>query len=148
MEFNWEKFSGVFLFWVGILIFINNFTGITGYTIYNELAKIKDSFAGIILIFVGIFIFVVAERQERESPLVRIKIVETTHFQKAAKKHLAEAREAATKIGTGKGKEEKLRGREGYSIRARSGDRIVFVYDREHKIATLTDYVRGDDYGN
>jgi len=102
-----------------------------------------------LIIFAGIFVFLVGEREGRESQLVgRIKIVETNHFQRAAKKHLEQARKAAEKIGTGKGKEEKLKGREGYSIRAPSGDRVIFVYDKTRATATLTDYVIDDNYRN
>lgn len=149
MEFSWKKLSGVFLFWSGVLIFLNSLTGITGFVVYENVSKIQNSFFGVLFIAIGIFVFIVAERETKESSLVgKVKIVETNHFQRAAKRHRKEAERLIKKIGTGKGHEHKLKGKRGYSIYGPSGDRLVFDYDQSHTTAELLDYIVDHKYRN
>ena len=68
------------------------------------------------------------------------EIIRTKHFERAVRNYDPDLiQKAIEKIGTGKGREKKLKKDIGYSVRTSKGDRLVFR--REGNKIVLTDYV-------
>mgnify|MGYP001591357399 CR=1 FL=1 len=137
---NLKRILGVVLLILGIFITGSNFA-YTGAVIG---VNSSVSFFGIILFIAGIFLLM-SERGE-PGELEGITIIETPRFQRAIKKHDVDSiRKAIAKIGTGKGKEEKIQDGRGYSIRESKGGRIIFEYKPDHSVVLL-DYSPGSKH--
>jgi hypothetical protein len=149
-KFHSARFFGVLGFWIGVAIFTLSFnatSNITGFAVVNDTWKVGCSLLGLLCVVGGVVLFISSGRGEiQESNLV--ELIETSRFKRAAKKHLSQARKAAQKIGTGTGKEEKLKDGRGYAIRAQGGDRVIFDYSKDRTKAELLDYVMGHKYRN
>jgi plasmid maintenance system killer protein len=75
-----------------------------------------------------------------------VKLIPTKKFLKAIKAHdKGRINNALARIGTGSKDEEKLKGRDDYSIRAGGGERVIFEY-RGKEEAVLKDYHPDHDY--
>jgi len=145
MEKRIYRALGTILIIWGVVSLLSSFGSITGYVTLGEFREQASSIIGVLLVIGGIVLIMVGVGEEDLEGKVRI--IKTRRFEKAIRGHNIKAiNRAITRIGTGLGKEEKLVGREDYSIRAGEGKRVIFEYNGDHKIATLTDYTSTHDY--
>ena len=146
MILNWKKVLGiVLLIFGGFIIFSKE--SLTGAVIGLE----EPNYFGIfgIAVFVAgiVLLFFARKREEKEGLEGKFTIIRTRRFEKAIKGYdLDKINRTAAKIGTGLGKEEKLKGRPDFFIRESGGGRIFFEYDPEHTTAILTDYTPDHRY--
>lgn len=74
-----------------------------------------------------------------------VHVIRTEHFERAIRNHDPDIiQKAIDKIGTGKGKEEKLSNGAGYSVRVTKGGRIIF--DKIGGKIELLDYLPKHEY--
>ncbi|HLC87302.1 MAG TPA: hypothetical protein VJH65_03455 [Candidatus Nanoarchaeia archaeon] len=73
-KFNFKRFSGVFLFWIGVLFVLNSLSGITGYAVVEGIGKTSSSFFGLGLILLGVVLFLSAGSLERRVEQIRSKL--------------------------------------------------------------------------
>jgi len=145
MEKRAYRALGIVFVILGVVSLLSSFGSITGYVTLNEFREQASSIVGVLLIIGGIVLIMVGRGEEDLEG--KVKIIKTRRFEKAIRRHdLAAINRAIARIGTGLGKEEKLVGREDYSIRAGEGKRVIFEYNDDHKIATLTDYTSTHNY--
>lgn len=58
MKFNWKRFVGVLLFWVGVIIIANSFVpNVTGFAIQSGMWKVGWGLFGLLVGVGGIIIF-------------------------------------------------------------------------------------------
>ena len=137
------KFTGIILVILGVIILVNSYTTITGLTILNETTKTTISILGIMFVVGGILLLMTRGGKGRLERLsdANVNLEPTEKFTKSIRRHnLADINAAIRKIGTGKGKEERLKGGDGYSIRVSKGGRVLFDYDDSHSTAILEEY--------
>lgn len=86
-----------------------------------------------------------AYETSREKSLENLDVIRTEHFERAVRNHNPELiQRAIEKIGTGKGKEEKLTNGSGYSVRVSKGGRIIF--GKKGRKIELLDYLPNHEY--
>ncbi len=140
-------FLGVVSFVLGALMLLNSFSGFTGFYIVGEL-NVRQSSILTFAFFVSSVIFFIVAREHsglEEYSKAGVRITPTRSFMKDVGRHpLSEINNAISKIGTGAGKEEHLRGG-GYSIRTSKGGRIIYDRDSDRSV-TLTAYTPDHNY--
>ena len=57
MKFNKKRFLGILLFWIGVIIILNSFSGITGFVISGNIYKTGFSLIGLVFVIGGLGIF-------------------------------------------------------------------------------------------
>jgi hypothetical protein len=132
---------------IGFLFIINPFQSITGNVILDDIDIKVNYIAGLLFIIGGVILLYVSG-EERESVRNKegkiVSIVKTHAFSKATKKQdPAIIYAAIQKIGTGLGREEKLKSG-GYSIRTSKGGRIV--YNKKGNDYELVDFTHDHKY--
>ena len=128
---------GAFLLAIGLFFLADSRINITGAVIGLPLSATLKSVFGMAFMISAIIAFlasidkIVAQNEDGS-----IKINCTDKFKKEIKKHsLEEVNKALSKIGTGKGKEERLHGYNNlYSIRESKGGRIIFSYKNPKEV--------------
>jgi len=141
-KFNLKRFLGVLFFWVGITFMLNSFSGITGYSIVEEIAKPTSSIFGFVFIIVGLVLFLYQQGKEKAGGGLekKINIIRTKKFEKSIKKKpIKEIENALKKLGTGLANEEYLKHEDKWSIRIDKGARIL--YDRNGDEIVLYEFV-------
>ena len=109
----------------------------------SYLSKTND-ILGLAFIFMGTLFFL-AKRSLEGRTGGGNSVVATRTFMKDIKRHnIGSINEALMKIGTGKGREERLGHLKGYSIRVTKGGRII--YDRQNGDVVLKRYEPAHKY--
>lgn len=127
---------------LGAILILSSFRGITGFSIAENIGYNSIRIIGVAMIVIGILVL----QAERGSERGLRTIIRTKNFEKAIKGHnMEEIERAVSKIGTGLGREEKLKREEDYSIRTSKGGRIIYRYANQH-IVELKDYTPAHDY--
>lgn len=135
---NNKRVLGIISIVLGIVLIINSQTTILGAVIgFKEISTNASLIVGLVFVIFGIALFFAIRRHG--------EIKRSKRFLKDIKKlkpgELGKVEEAIRKIGTGQGKEEKLRLLSGYSIRVDKQSRVRFDYESNGDI-NLTDYDR------
>jgi len=139
---NKKRGIGLILLLIGLIVIFSEPVDLTGYVIEGSgAARDIQFYFGLISVIAGILFL--AEAEER----VPIRFIKTAGFEKASRKHSKSAiNRAIAKIGTGAGKEERLKHVPGHSIRVSGGARIIFDYRDRGRTVVLTDYLPAHEY--
>jgi Txe/YoeB family toxin of Txe-Axe toxin-antitoxin module len=140
------RFLSLAFFVLGVFFLLNSKIDITGAVIgLPDISSGFSSILGIAFIIGGFLLFVGGRKGIREGSGLE-NMIKTKHFNKSVKgyeKRLIER--AMSKIGTGLGNEEPLKGYENmWSIKATKGARLIFEKDGD--IITLIDYLPSHEY--